>query len=89
MDMQIDKAKLEMFLKERNVSNKCPLCGMNELNAFVDFVAGVQAAPFNSLPGRHMPLVTLVCNNCGCTTFISALQNNLLVSTDGGAHNGQ
>jgi hypothetical protein len=75
---KIDSEKTIVFLRD-NWKNPCPMCGVRKWNV-LDTVFELHEYNKGSvvIGGTVMPLITVVCSNCGTTILINALTSGLI-----------
>lgn len=73
-----DKQKIEDHLQGRN--NQCPLCGANTWTILDEFVSPLCIDPEYKRPieGKLLPMVALICNDCGYVRQVAAGKVGLL-----------
>jgi hypothetical protein len=83
----IDQDRLIAYLREKwGKSRRCPMCDVSAWSVYDhayqldEYNHGLLAPGFAS-GGRVLPVVPIICGNCGNTVLINALQAEVIKST--------
>ena len=77
MNFEVDMDKIKAYLESLNEPVKCPLCGNSGLNVYPSVVYGASDY-FTNNGDTVMPLLPIICPNCGYTAFINPYFKGLL-----------
>jgi len=86
----VNQEKVNTYLTDRNLADKCTLCGTGKLELLTDTIYGVYDFPFSEFgDGEYaaLLLLPLICKHCGNTHLINAFQQDLLEPCEGGSQN--
>ena len=82
---KFDGQKAIDHLQEKWAGRPCPLCGVGSWNVHD---STYQLTEYNQgsmvIGGPVIPLIPVICNNCGNTVLINALTAGILKAEDGG-----
>ena len=82
--VELDKVKLIPFLQDKWKNRPCPMCQSTAWN--------VHESPWQvtkyegrtlTLGGAVLPLIAVICRNCGNTVFVNAVTTGMLIGEEG------
>lgn len=81
------KLDTDKFISQLNIRWKnanCPLCGKRDWNVVPDIHAllGVDEEMNMTYGGKFMPLVAVVCKNCGNTIFVNPIVLDAVINDE-------
>ncbi len=76
--MKVNKEKLIDSINQKWLTKKCPMCGKNNWNIDDNMMTMLCVGEDNSIQigGKIIPVVTVICKECGNTIFINPLVIN-------------
>ena len=85
------KLNMEEFIAQLNAKWKigvCPMCGKKEWNVVPDIhtLLGVDEEGNMTYGGKFIPLVAVVCKNCGNTVFVNPIVTGVVIDDGSTKH---
>jgi hypothetical protein len=81
---KVDAARAIKYLQS-TWKNPCPMCGAQAwgVNEFIyELREYKESAVIVGEPSPILPVIAVICNNCGNTIFVNAIKANLLDSSE-------
>ena len=73
--MKVNIEKLIPIINEKWLKKECSLCGSNDWNIGDDIMVLMSVNDNKSINigGKTMPVIAIICNNCGNIVFVNPL----------------